>query len=91
MKLTGTLIFLHGNYSTTEILCVIILSAVAGVFLKSGIVFKQRRRILRLEDEMLANHARILSLEKKVAEQKKDKNGAHEYAPGQRKAELKVS
>jgi len=37
-----------------------------GILLKYGIFFKQRRRILKLEDEMLANHSRILSLEKKA-------------------------
>lgn len=45
----------------------------AGFLIKSAIVFKQRKRILRLEDEMLNNHARILSLERRVSEHKKSK------------------
>ncbi len=91
MIATAKLMFLHGNYSTSEILGVILVGVIAGFFLKAAVVIKQRKRILRLEDEMLANHARILSLEKKVAEQKKEKSGSVEYANGQRKAELKVS
>jgi hypothetical protein len=46
-----------------------------GFFLRSAIIYKQRKRILRLEDEMLANHSRILALEKRVSETRKDKNG----------------
>ena len=51
-----------------------------GLFFKMALVRKQRKRILNLEDEMLANHARILNLEKKVAETRKDKNGTqHDF------------
>ena len=31
----------------------------AGYLIKTAVLLKQRKRILRLEDEMLANHARI--------------------------------
>lgn len=51
-----------------------------GLLVKRGIIAKQRKRILSLEDEMLANHSRILSLEKKLAETSPDKNGVvHDY------------
>lgn len=53
----------------------LIVTFAAGFLFKSAIVFKQRKRILRLEDEMLGNHARILSLERRVSEQKKSKHG----------------
>ena len=43
-----------------------------GFLFKSGLIFKQRKRILRLEDEMLSNHSRILTLEKKIAENRRD-------------------
>jgi hypothetical protein len=49
-----------------------------GFIFKSAVIFKQRKRILRLEDEMLANHSRILALEKKVADNKKEVNGARQ-------------
>lgn len=51
----------------------LVLSFAFGFLIKSAIVFKQRKRILRLEDEMLSNHARILSLERRVSEHKKSK------------------
>ncbi len=91
MKLTNELLFLQGNYSTTEILFVIAAGILIGIFVKVAIIFKQRKRILRLEDEMLANHSRILALEKKVAEYRKEKGISHEYTPQPRKSELKVS
>ena len=51
-----------------------------GLLIKSAIISKQRRRILSLENEMLSNHERILALEKKLSESRKDKNGVvHEY------------
>lgn len=46
-----------------------------GMLFKSAMVMKQRKRILRLENEMLANHANILELEKRLAEVKKEKTG----------------
>ena len=51
-----------------------------GLLYKSAVVAKQRKRILRLEDEMLTNHASILELEKKLAEALKDKPGVkHDF------------
>ena len=49
-----------------------------GFLMRSALIFKQRKRILRLEDEMLANHSRILALEKKISENKNEINGAHQ-------------
>lgn len=57
-----------------------IISFGLGLLIKSAIVFKQRKRILSLEEEMLSNHERILTLEKKLSESRKDKNGViHDY------------
>ena len=83
---------LKAPFATETVIAVGIIAFVAGFIIKAGIVFIQRKRILRLEDEMLSNHSRILSLEKKVAEARKDKNGAaiNEYTTP-RTAELKVS
>lgn len=51
-----------------------------GMLVKRGVIAKQRKRILSLEDEMLANHSRILSLEKKLSDATADKNGViHDY------------
>ena len=44
-----------------------------GVALKSGHIAKHKKRVLHLEDEMLANHSRILKLEKLVSDLKKEK------------------
>jgi hypothetical protein len=66
---------LKGPFSTEVLIGAIFIALVIGFFIKSGLLFKQRRRILRLEDEMLNNHARILSLEKRVSDQKKSKQG----------------
>lgn len=79
-------------YSTETAIAIGIMAFVAGFIIKAGVVLVQRKRILRLEDEMLANHSRILALEKKVAEARKDKNHPSnaEFTP-KRPAELKVS
>lgn len=84
------LLLLQGNYSTLEIFGVIILSLAIGFAVKSAVIIKQRKRILRLEDEMLANHARILSLEKKIAEHRKERSSFPEFTQS-RVSELKVS
>ena len=62
--------------------------AISFVFLITGFVIgfiskvtaakKQRKRILQLEDEMLASHSRILALEKRIADYKSEKNGQHQ-------------
>ena len=39
-----------------------------GFMIKYWRIAKYKRRVLKLEDEMLANHSRILQLEKQVAE-----------------------
>ena len=59
------------------VLGLIVISFGLGFMVRSAIIFRQRKRILRLEDEMLANHSRILTLEKKVSEVRKESNGVH--------------
>ena len=68
------LLFVENSFSWEILVVVAIVSFIVGMLGKSAIVFKQRKQILRLEDEMLSNHSRILALEKKVAEGRKDKN-----------------
>jgi hypothetical protein len=59
------------------VLGLVIIAFGLGFMVKSAVIFRQRKRILRLEDEMLANHSRILTLEKKVSEGRKESNGVH--------------
>ena len=49
-----------------------IVSFALGLMIKTGVIGRQRKRILALEDEMLSNHAKILSLEKKLSEVQKE-------------------
>ncbi|SFQ21278.1 hypothetical protein [Parafilimonas terrae] len=57
-----------------------------GLLYKKAMVTKQKKRILRLEDEMLSNHSTILGLEKKIAELQKE---SENYKPTDRN--LKIS
>lgn len=69
-----TILFINDSYSILTVIGVAIVSFGIGLVSKTAIVRKQRKRILQLEDEMLANHARILNLEKKITDNRKDKN-----------------
>jgi len=64
---------------------------VVGYFLKAAALTKAKKRILSLEDDMLASHSRILEEEKQIADLKAEiarlTNGGNKQA----KAELKVS
>ena len=61
-----------------------------GFLLKSGVINKHKKRVLELEDEMLANHSRILDNEKEIARLKAE-IARVSTSPGSSKAELKVS
>ena len=54
-----------------------LVAVIVGFLLKWGSLEVYRKRVLRLEDEMLANHARILSLEKKNADLKTELQKFH--------------
>lgn len=51
-----------------EILVALIAGVLSGIIFKAALLVKYKKRVLHLEDEMLSNHSRILSLEKKNAE-----------------------
>lgn len=72
------LLFIESSYSWEVTFGLAIVSFALGFIFKWGVLYKQRKRILNLEDEMLANHSRILSLEKKLAESKKEKKSSHQ-------------
>ncbi|CAN5654347.1 hypothetical protein BH10BAC2_BH10BAC2_00980 [soil metagenome] len=61
-----------------------------GFIIKYGIIAKYKKKVLNLEDEMLANHSRILQLEQQAASlrEEKAKLSASISVP---KVELKVS
>jgi hypothetical protein len=67
----------NGSYSLGLVIVVAILAFGIGMFIKYAVISKQRKKILRLEDEMLNNHSRILALEKKLAETRKETTGIH--------------
>ncbi len=70
-------LFIEGSYSWEITFGSAIVCFALGFIFKSGVIYKQRKRILRLEDEMLNNHSRILSLEKRIAENKIEKANTH--------------
>jgi hypothetical protein len=75
-----TILFINDSYSILTVIGVAVVSFGLGLLSKMALIRKQRKRILKLEDEMLANHARILNLEKKVTESRKDKNAVqHDF------------
>jgi len=45
---------------------------VIGLMLKSGVIAKHKKRVLNVENDMLASHSRILELEKQVTELKNE-------------------
>ena len=63
---------------------------IIGFLLKAALLTKYKRRVLSLEDEMLVTHARILDLEKQVAELKEE-NAKLRNTAIVPKVELKVS
>jgi hypothetical protein len=58
------------SYSFITVGIVAIGALTLGALIKFGELAKARSRVLKLENEMLSNHARILKLEKKLADLK---------------------
>jgi len=90
------MLFFENSYSWEITFGLALAGFALGFIFKSAVIYKQRKRILRLEDEMLANHARILALEKKIADSKRELNGnsVHEdfeFAQRNSGREVKVS
>jgi len=71
------LIFIDSSYSWETTFGLGIVCFALGFIFKSGVIHKQRKRILHLEDEMISNHAKILSLEKKLVDSKSEKVNQH--------------
>jgi hypothetical protein len=77
-------------YSFSSLAIFSILGFITGFLIRVAINAKQKRKILKLEDEMLKNHSNILKLETKISSLEKEKAELSEYMP--RKASgLKLS
>jgi hypothetical protein len=65
---------------------------ILGFIIRSAIVYKKSKRILRLEDEMLGNHSRILELEQIIAQLHRENSASQQgYDRSARKDQLKAS
>lgn len=65
------------NFPLLLVAVIAIVSFLLGMIFKWGLLKKYQKRIFQLENEMLSNHARILSLEKKNAELNNERRGKH--------------
>ncbi|MEO8117448.1 MAG: hypothetical protein ABI653_07340 [Bacteroidota bacterium] len=72
MTNVANLLMLPQSFTIVSVVGAGIAGIISGVFVKSRVLAKQRKRILALEDEMLKNHARILKLEKRNTMLKED-------------------
>lgn len=72
MTNTITFLILPQSFTILSVTGVGIAGICVGALIKTGILAKQKKRMLQLEDEMLKNHARILKLEKNNAALKED-------------------
>jgi cell division protein FtsL len=59
------------SFSIIEVAAIAIAAAALSFLAKNKLLKKYKHRILQLEDEMLTNHATILSLEKRNTELQK--------------------
>lgn len=64
----ATLLALPDSFSLLTVVVLSFGGLCFGALFRFALLSKSKRKIVRLEDEMLANHSRILSLEKKITE-----------------------
>lgn len=60
------------SYSIITVGLAFVAGIVVGILVKNGVIAKGKKRVLHLEDEMLSNHSKILSLEKQLADLRKE-------------------
>ena len=82
-------ILFDGSYSFLTVLLYSILGYFVGFFLRSTLTTKHKNRIIKLEDGMLKNHARMLELETKISALENE--NAELIKNPQRKTGLKAS
>ncbi len=68
MNPISTILLYANSYSILDVIAIAFFGAVAGFVFKWGLLAKNRKKILGLEDEMLANHSQILTLQKRNTE-----------------------
>jgi hypothetical protein len=79
----------NGFFSIYTIAIFGIVGFIAGFVIRLAVNAKQKKNILKLEDEMLNNHSRILTLEKKISRLEVENAELSKF--NSRKADLKVS
>ena len=79
------------SFSLPFLLCASFVSLLIGYLVKRQVIRKYHKQVLKLEDEMLSNHARILDLEKKLAELEEENRDLRGIAADNKKSGLKVS
>ncbi len=62
------ILILSDSYSLLSVIVIALCSMIIGFLIKLAKFAAAKKRILRLEDEMLSNHARILKLQKKLSD-----------------------
>jgi hypothetical protein len=65
MSIIAAVMLFADTYSLITLSGVAVCSGFFGFFISWGALAYEKRRVLMLEDEMLSDHARILSLQKK--------------------------
>ena len=58
------------SFSLSLLLVISLVSLLIGYLIRSNAIRKYKNKVVSLENEMLKNHARILKLEKQLAEAK---------------------
>ncbi len=83
------LVLFDNAYSFITLLIASVGSFAVGLLARSSIGAKQKKTILKLENEMLKNHSRILELEAKVSQLTNDNAELQKFNP--HRIGLKVS
>jgi hypothetical protein len=83
-------VLFDGAFSITSIAAFAVVGFVAGFLMRLAINAKQKKRMLKLENEMLSNHSQILTLEKKIGWLERENAELMKTGVG-RTATLKVS
>jgi hypothetical protein len=90
MTHTTISILLDGSFSIFTIFGFAVAGFIGGFLIRIAINAKQKRHLLKMEDEMLSNHSRILSLEKKISKLQSENQELSQSAP-RKTASLRAS
>jgi hypothetical protein len=60
------------SYTIVTVGVAMVVGFVAGYFIRAGVTGKHKKRVVKLENEMLSNHSHILELEKQLGQLRKD-------------------